>query len=249
LDLGCGSGELTVEIGKVVGGNDLYGIEIAEDYARLSQSKGIKCCRADLNKPFPIKDESFDVVIANQVIEHIYQTDLFVREIYRVLKFGGVTIISTPNLAEPTNIISLIMGFHPPTIFASDEFYFLGFPFHKNYKMRRDLVHPGHLRAFVPRSLKDLFEAHGFKVEKIIGVGHYFLPLLISNCLSKITPTYSISLLIREFVGGHRVDFSPRLILFYAGRASGPLLMRGIGRQASQGSPMGRRRPMSLLQV
>jgi len=90
LDLGCGSGELTKEIGKRVGSNELYGVEIAEKYAQLAESNGIKVYRADLNKPFPIESESFDLVCANQVIEHLHQTDLFIKEIYRILKCGGV---------------------------------------------------------------------------------------------------------------------------------------------------------------
>ena len=88
LDLGCGSGELTKEIGKRVGSNELYGVEIVEKYAQLAESNGIKVYRADLNKPFPIESESFDLVCANQVIEHLHQTDLFIKEIYRILKWG-----------------------------------------------------------------------------------------------------------------------------------------------------------------
>lgn len=192
LDLGCGSGEFTLEIAKVTGCNELYGLEIVEEYAQLSEDKGIKVYRADLNEPFPIESESFDIVCANQVIEHLHHTDLFFRELYRILKFGGVAIISTPNLAEFTNIVSLIMGFQPPTIFASDDFHFLGFPFHPKYKMKRNIKHSGHIRGFVPRAIKDLAQVYGFKVEKMIGVGSLLLPQSISSILSKITPNYSL---------------------------------------------------------
>ena len=46
-----------------------------------------------------IPDNSFDCVIAFQVIEHIQNDHLFVQEIHRVLKPGGKAIISTPNIA------------------------------------------------------------------------------------------------------------------------------------------------------
>lgn len=47
--------------------------------------------------PIPAADSSFDFVVTFQVIEHIEQDTTFVEEIYRVLKPGGVLIVSTPN--------------------------------------------------------------------------------------------------------------------------------------------------------
>lgn len=44
-----------------------------------------------------LKDNSFDVVIAFQVIEHIKDDHLFLKEIYRVLKPGGTLFLTTPN--------------------------------------------------------------------------------------------------------------------------------------------------------
>ncbi len=48
--------------------------------------------------PLPFDDESFDCVISFQVIEHIKKDRLFVEEVCRVLKKGGVFIVSTPNI-------------------------------------------------------------------------------------------------------------------------------------------------------
>lgn len=44
-----------------------------------------------------VEDNSFDVVVTQQVIEHIEDDHFFLREIYRVLKPGGYAIITTPN--------------------------------------------------------------------------------------------------------------------------------------------------------
>jgi SAM-dependent methyltransferase len=45
---------------------------------------------------FPFPDQSFDNVVCNQVLEHVFQPDLFLREVYRVVKPGGNMLISVP---------------------------------------------------------------------------------------------------------------------------------------------------------
>jgi SAM-dependent methyltransferase len=47
--------------------------------------------------PLPYKDSSFDSVVSFQVIEHIQDDELFLREIHRVLRPGGTALITTPN--------------------------------------------------------------------------------------------------------------------------------------------------------
>ena len=47
--------------------------------------------------PLRFEDESFDCVISFQVIEHIKRDREFVREVHRVLRKGGIFIVSTPN--------------------------------------------------------------------------------------------------------------------------------------------------------
>lgn len=89
LDVGCFDGDFTLELGKRAGTKQLYGLDVVADFIERCNAKGIKACRGDLNEKLPLDDSSFDVVHANQVFEHLHYTDLFIREIHRVLCGGG----------------------------------------------------------------------------------------------------------------------------------------------------------------
>jgi SAM-dependent methyltransferase len=47
-------------------------------------------------KIFPFDDESFDAVLTNQVFEHVFDPDNFMKEIFRVLKPGGKLLLTVP---------------------------------------------------------------------------------------------------------------------------------------------------------
>jgi len=97
LEVGCGTGR-GLEI--LVNAADHYtGID---KYESLTSELQKKYPQADFNAmvipPFKgIADDSFDVVVSFQVIEHIQDDTAFLKEIHRVLKPGGKAIISTPN--------------------------------------------------------------------------------------------------------------------------------------------------------
>lgn len=52
----------------------------------------------NINKHLPYQDSTFDIVTATEVIEHLEDVRAVLREIYRVLKPGGVCVLSTPNI-------------------------------------------------------------------------------------------------------------------------------------------------------
>ena len=104
--------------------NNLFGIEIEKSKAKIASKRGIKIEISNLNNRFSFKDGSMDVVVANHVIEHLIQTELFINEIYRVLKRGGYAVIATPNLASWHNVFALILGLQPfsgPNVRISDH--------------------------------------------------------------------------------------------------------------------------------
>ena len=52
-----------------------------------------------------IKGKSIDVVLSNQVIEHIIKYEKYISEIKRILKSEGLLILSTPNFHNPRNTL------------------------------------------------------------------------------------------------------------------------------------------------
>lgn len=95
LDIGSGRGSLIAKV------KSKLGVESSAcDYTdTLMQLPGQKVDIANLNhEPLPYPDATFDVVTATEVIEHLEDFRQVVREIHRVLKPGGVCILSTPNI-------------------------------------------------------------------------------------------------------------------------------------------------------
>jgi SAM-dependent methyltransferase len=86
LDLGCGDKPFKNFFDKKV---EYIGIDISKE----SRADII----LDLNtQKIPFPDEFFDLVIASEIIEHIYNQDFFFKEMIRVVKKGGYIYISTP---------------------------------------------------------------------------------------------------------------------------------------------------------
>jgi len=165
LDVGCGGGELTKKI-KERTGAETYGVDVSLKSCELAEEKGIIVKEADLNQTIPFANKFFDLVFAGDVIEHLVNPDIFLRETKRVLKDNGVLILVTPNLASWHNRILLLFGIMPYGLEPSTENIKIGFGVFKKV-MKHNPV--GHLRAFTLGAIKDLLVYHGFSVEKVIG--------------------------------------------------------------------------------
>lgn len=98
LDLGCNIGEgsaiLSGTAEKVVG-VDVSGTVIAAAKRRYSELP-IEFLLVD-GVRLPFADDSFDLVASFQVIEHIVDQNIFIGELRRVLRPGGIALITTPN--------------------------------------------------------------------------------------------------------------------------------------------------------
>jgi len=198
LDCGCNDGNLTIEIAKKIETSNIYGIDIVSNNVNAAKTKKIKVYQGDLNTKLPFPDEMFDMVHVSHIIEHLYNTDLFVKELYRVLKFGGYSVISTPNLSSFRNILYLIFGKQPPAAHVSDEVVVGGWK--ATYTYPPFLSGPKHRRLFTFGALTGLCKYNGLRVEKCKGSGFYPFPPFISRLLTPILKPYSshISIKVRK---------------------------------------------------
>jgi len=182
LDLGCDDGKLSNILGRKIGTENISGVEIVESRIEQAVKNGLEVYNFDLNKKFHLEDNSFDVVHANQVIEHLYDSDNFLSEIHRVLRPGGYAIISTENASSWCNVFASIMGWQ---IFSLTNFsnkkMAIGNPLALHRGEEIDLKSWNHVRIYNIRGLKEYCEIFGFTVEKIVGAGYFPLPAIFGN--------------------------------------------------------------------
>ena len=197
LCLGCNIGDIALSTAREVGTDEIYGIDIQPKFLNESRAKGINVIAADLNKKFPIKDSSFDVVVSDQVIEHLTDVDNFVKEIFRILKPEGYAVIATENLSSWNNLFALLFGYGPPSLTYSAERRIEGSPLSPHHGENITLEYPRHVYIFTYQALKEIFSLHGFTVERLIGGGYYPCPGFLMKIMSKIDPRHSQFLIIK----------------------------------------------------
>ena len=110
LDIGCFDGTLASQL---MPDWECFGLEGNVDACEKAKEKRVKAVLHDLEKTLPFGNNTFECVIAAEIIEHVYDTDFFLDEIHRVLKPGGLLVLSTPNIACLTNRLRLAFGLYP----------------------------------------------------------------------------------------------------------------------------------------
>lgn len=194
LDVGCNDGKFSLELARKYNAKEIYGLEVDKKSIKKAKKKGIKVYDTDVNKKFPFKNDFFDVVIANQLVEHLLNPDNLFKEIYRILKPGGVCVIATPNLCSLHNRVFVLFGWQITNISPSTKYVF-GNP---NRGVKSNMLGPyRHLTVFSPGALKEICEFYGLKVEKIYGSGFYPFKSFASNFLSTIFPKLSVFLIAK----------------------------------------------------
>jgi 2-polyprenyl-3-methyl-5-hydroxy-6-metoxy-1,4-benzoquinol methylase len=109
------------------------------------QHSKIKIIECDLNEGFPVEKESFDVIAAGEIIEHMIDEGSFLRECHRTLRPSGLLALTTPNLSFLPNRFIVFIGGVPKFVYE---------PYHYHFHTKTTLT--------------NLLETQGFVVERIV---------------------------------------------------------------------------------
>jgi len=188
LDIGCGDIFLSKNIITTCNIETYYGVDISENGVSEANLLGIKAKKLDINvEKLPYQDNYFDFILAGEIIEHLFDPDIFLSEVYRVLQKDGYFILTTPNLASWHNRIALMLGYQPHYSEVSIK-YNIGKLFPTN---KTDVS--GHLRVFTLRALKGLLKLYQFQIVKVIGHG---TGISIDKIISNYMPNLSTGLIV-----------------------------------------------------
>ncbi len=110
LDIGAGSGDLLALLRRSM--PELQAQACDYHIERFSL-KDVPIVQLDLNThPLPYPDASFDLVTCSEVLEHVENYRAVLREIRRVLKPGGLMVVTTPNVLNmKSRLRYLVTGF------------------------------------------------------------------------------------------------------------------------------------------
>jgi SAM-dependent methyltransferase len=146
----------------------------------------------------PFENEFFDAVFAGEVIEHLFDPDHFLDEVYRVLKHKGILVLTTPNLASLHNRIALLLGYQPFPMGVS-----LRFNIGRLIEPAEEPQSLDHIRLFTLRALKKLIELHGFRIVEVKGSSallprknYYFKVIAFIDNLLTIIPSLAYRIII-----------------------------------------------------
>lgn len=197
LDLGCDDGDWTMKLASVTPREGVHGVEVVEERAVVARSRGVEVVVADLAHVLPLTADTFDVIHANQVIEHVPDIDLFATEILRLLKPGGLAIVSTENTSSWHNVFAAFCGWQ---MFSSTNLsgvrLGIGNPLAVHRGESDHVKTWTHKVLFSARGLREFFEAHGFEVVTLRGAGYHPLPAWLGQW--DVSHSHFITVLARK---------------------------------------------------
>jgi SAM-dependent methyltransferase len=139
LDVGCGSGRFLSQAKE--NGWETYGVEVSEDAAKIGRTEAELDIFNGTLLEASYPSVNFDYVRANHSLEHIYNPNETLQEVNRILKPGGKLLIGVPNIDSLT-----------AKLFKDYWWY---------------LCPPVHTFNYSTKTLSEMLEKHGFKIERI----------------------------------------------------------------------------------
>ncbi len=151
LDIACNDGYLAQIYSKY---GSVSGIDLNEEAVKKAKASGIDAVVADVfDMDTVFSGKKFDVIIAGDIIEHVFDTDLFLKKIYAVLDMNGTILLSTPNLVSLGRRIMALFGKNPFCEFSG----------------KKDGINVGHIRYYTFADLEKQLAETGFSMVKTEG--------------------------------------------------------------------------------
>jgi SAM-dependent methyltransferase len=173
LDIGAGIGMDLDSVKQVNPQCELFGVDANRLNTEKLRSQGVTTQYLDIEREsLPFDDEEMDLVIANQILEHIKEIFWIFHEMSRVIKTGGKLVIGVPNLASLHNRILLTFGRQPSSIKTISA----------------------HVRGFTKSDLLSFIEIcfpAGYFLDDFAGSNFYPFPSFFARPLSRIFPNMS----------------------------------------------------------
>jgi len=120
LDLGCGDGEFLAYLRDTRGCSG-YGVEIDDANVLACTQRGVNVIQLNLEEGLALfEDQSFDVVLQLETLQHLRNTEKMLRETARV---GRIGIVSFPNFAHWPNRLQVAAGRMPVTRVLPYQWY------------------------------------------------------------------------------------------------------------------------------
>jgi methionine biosynthesis protein MetW len=146
LDVGCGSGNsYAPEVNRRAA--SYVGVDVSGDAVAAARAAGLDARVISDAAELPLEDESFDLVLGVEVLEHLFSPHRAAAEIRRVLRLGGSLVASAPNVAYWRHRANLLFGLWNP---AGDEL-----------AIEQPWRDP-HIRFFTPRTMERMLRFVGF---------------------------------------------------------------------------------------
>lgn len=189
LDVGCGETagyrflqEKGLKIGVSLAGLEYHVVDNNPAIEPLLKGTGIIFHLSDImNMEQVFEKESFDVIVASEIIEHVVETDKFINILGNLLKGDGYIYLTTPNLASWHGRLMLLFGFQPlATEVSSVRAEFGKGNILSKYYHGDAIIH---VRVFTLKALLDFLKYHGFIIEKVWGGGYRKIDNLLFNKL------------------------------------------------------------------
>jgi 2-polyprenyl-3-methyl-5-hydroxy-6-metoxy-1,4-benzoquinol methylase len=180
LEVGCGEGRFVQLLTRRC---EVWGVELDQESAAVAATRMNRVLVGAYDAvAHRLPDASFDLIVCNDVIEHMADADAFVWSIRTKLVRGGYVMASIPNMRHWEVLWQLLIR--------------------RDWKYGREgILDRTHLRFFTERSIRRLFEEAGFEIERQAGINGAFDPIrrAVLNGVAFMTLGHARDIQFRQF--------------------------------------------------